>query len=381
MFCLKKCKRLFFYCIYAVMIITILAGCDTQPSSLKIGFSGCLTGQLADLGIAGRNSVMMAVDEINAQGGINGQNVTLIIKDDKNVAERALQVDSDLIEEGVHAIIGHVTSSMSMAATPLINEKQIVMISPTSTTNKLSGKDDYFFRITSPDKIQSHIMAEYAFKSMALRRIACVYDLSNQEFTRGWLENFKTLFQQMGGNVIGETMFHAHHPFSYMDMMSDLLALDPDGILVLSGALHTAMFCQQIRKRHPTIPIISSGWAGTSELIRQGGLSVEGILFPQVFNPKSRNSSYITFRQNYLERFNKEPNFASMCSYEAATFLFSALKGWDGKSPIKPHLIHQDLFNGLQGKIRMDRFGDATRSQFIVTVKNSQFFIRETIAP
>ncbi len=363
------------------MLIAILAGCDTQPSLLKIGFSGCLTGQLADLGIAGRNSVMMAVDEINAKGGINGRTVALFIKDDGNIAEKALQADRELIEQGVHAIIGHVTSSMSLAAAPLINEKQIVMISPTSTTNNLSGKDDYFFRITSPDKIQSRIMAEYAFTSMALRQIACVYDLSNQGFTQGWLKNFKSLFQQMGGSVMGETTFHARQPFSYMDMMADLLASDPDGILIISGALHTAMFCQQIRKRHPTIPIISSGWAGTSELIRQGGLSVEGILFPQVFNPKSRNPGYITFRQNYLKRFDKEPNFASMCSYEAATFLFSALKGWDGKRPIKPRLIDQDLFNGLQGKIRMDRFGDATRSQFIVTVKNSQFVIRETIAP
>ncbi|MBF0202411.1 MAG: ABC transporter substrate-binding protein, partial [Desulfamplus sp.] len=314
-----------------VCSILMISGCEKKLPPIKIGFAACLTGQLADLGIAGRNAVILAVEDINEKGGIDGRVVELIIRDDKNVPETALKVDRDLIDQGVEAIIGHMTSSMSMAVLPLINAKKVVMISPTTTTNKLTGQDDFFFRITSPDRIQSGIMADYAFSTLSLRNISAVYDVSNRDFTLAWLDAFKGIFQDMGGRVVMEKNFHALEEFSYMDMANQLLGVEPDGILIISGALHTAMLCQQIRKMNMDIPIISSGWAGTPELIHHGGVSVEGIALPQVFNHGSDSMDYLNFREKYLARYHMEPNFASVCSYEAASFLFASMEGWDQK--------------------------------------------------
>ncbi|SLM28547.1 Extracellular ligand-binding receptor [Desulfamplus magnetovallimortis] len=373
-------NRLFpvFFSIFALLFSP---ACEKEPPPLKIGFSGCITGQLADLGIAGRNAVTLAVEEINRAGGINGRKIELIVKDDANTPETAIRVDRELIAEGVVAIIGHVTSSMSIAALPVANKNKIIMLSPTSTTNELSGKDDYFFRVTSPDRIQSEIMAKHAFNKLNLRRVACLYDLSNRGFTQGWADNFRTLFEQLGGTVAVSVTFHAKEKFSYLEIAGQLMNFQPDSILIISGALHTAMFCQQIRKTTPDIPILSSGWAGTNELIHQGGSSVEGIIFPQVFNQNSRHLPYLTFRESYRERFMIEPNFASMCSYEAATFLFNILDGWDGKSDLKQILLDHSTHQGLQGEISLDKYGDASRSQFIVTVNDGSFAIVDTIMP
>ncbi len=117
----------------AVFIFSILIsagiGCEKKENPIKVGFVGGLTGRLSDLGTAGRNGVILAVEEINSRGGINGRPVELITKDDKQDPELSLRVDRELVDEGVAAIIGHMTSVMSMAVLPFINEEKILMIS------------------------------------------------------------------------------------------------------------------------------------------------------------------------------------------------------------------------------------------------------------
>lgn len=359
-----------------LITVFLVSGCENKEP-LKIGFAGCLTGRLADLGTSGRNAVMLAVQEINEKGGINGRPVELVIKDDMNDSKTAARIDKELIDSNVAAIIGHTTSSMSIAALPIIQENKIVMISPTSTTNELSGKDDFFFRVTSPDRVQSDILAEYAYKDLGLRQIACIYDLSNKGFTEGWQKNFQAAFEKLGGKVIQIQTFTAHKDISYTFLSHELIKNSPDGVLIIAGALNTAMICQQIRIITPGTSIISSGWAGTSELIQYGGSAVEGIVFPQVFNKKSNNPKYLEFKNKFIKQFGREPNFASVCSYEAAHYLIKALSAEPDIKNLKQQILKQGKFQGLQGYIELDQFGDAKRSQFLVTIRNGEFSILE----
>lgn len=356
-----------------ILMASGLSACE-KKETIKIGFSGCQTGRLGDLGIAGRNAVMMAVDEINKAGGIGGRHIELLVKDDRNDPETAVKADQALVEAGVAAIIGHMTSSMSREALPVMNAAKIPLISPTSTTNRLTGLDDFFFRVTSPDKIQSNIIAEYAYKNLGLRKIACIYDLSNREFTEQWFFNFKQAFMDLGGEAAEPFTFRSGEPVEYYNLSTTALNSRPGGVLIIAGALNTALFSQQIRKSGSNTPILSSGWAGTQQLIQHGGSSVEGVVFPQVFNKECKLPEYIQFKKKYQERFGKEPNFASVCSYEAARYLFSALDHLQpGGSSLKESLLSKGTFKGLQGNIKIDRFGDADRSQFIITVKDGEF--------
>ena len=129
-----------------IVLICFFISCEMKEP-VKIGYAGGLTGRVADLGIAGRDGVILAVEEINSAGGINGREVKLLVKDDKQDAETAVNVNEELIQQGVAAIIGHMTSSMSKAGVKAINDKKVFMLSPTTSTNELTGLDDYFFRL------------------------------------------------------------------------------------------------------------------------------------------------------------------------------------------------------------------------------------------
>ena len=104
------------------LIITGFMGCDQKEAPIKVGFVGPLSGRLSVLGVAGRNGATLAVEETNGMGGVNGRPVELIVRNDEQDEKKALKADKDLLNENVVAIIGHMTSTMSLAALPLCNQ-------------------------------------------------------------------------------------------------------------------------------------------------------------------------------------------------------------------------------------------------------------------
>ena len=180
-----------------ILFSLMISSCGLTDKTIKIGFVGSLTGRVSDLGIAGRNGVMLAVNEANKKGGINGKKIILIIKDDKNDEETALRVDQELISEKVVAIIGHMTSSMAIKTVPLMNEKKMLMISPTVSTNELTGIDDYFIRgLETSIRADAEKHAEYIINNTDLRKIACIYDESNKAYSKGLYNSFRSKFTE-----------------------------------------------------------------------------------------------------------------------------------------------------------------------------------------
>ena len=361
----------------AVFILSILIsaaiGCEKKENPIKVGFVGCLTGRLSDLGTAGRNGVILAVEEINSRGGINGRPVELITKDDKQNPEEALRVDRELIDEGAVAIIGHMTSAMSMAVLPFINKEEILMISPTTSTNKLTGIDDYFIRMMPPNKSETDHLARHGFKVMGLKKMAAIYDLSNRAYGEGFLNNFRDGFQDLGGKIIHVETFTSGKDMDFVKSADSMLKSDPDGVLIVTGCLDAAMICQRIRKAGSKVPILSCGWAMTADLIHDGGPTVEGVIFSQLFNRESRQKTYLEFRKRFEERFGEAPNFAAAHGYEAALALFKALSKNADPKELKATILQQDTFEGVQEDFKVDKYGDPQRKRFLVTVKNGQF--------
>jgi len=368
----RGCYRIFILLI--VLLFAVMSGCE-EKKPVRIGFAGSFSSRFADMGIAGRNGVLLAIEQINKSGGLHGCPVELIVKDDRHDAEVAVQVDKELIAEGVVAIIGHMTSTMSMAVYPLINKEKIVMISPTTSTDKLTGIDDYFFRITSSSKTTSDQLVRHAFKVMGLRKISGVYDLSNRAYTEGYYHDFKTEFKGMGGKLAPATTFVSGNEVSYFKMAQNLL--DGDGVFIIASTVDTAMICQQLRKLDTEIPILSSGWAKKPDILRHGGRAVEGVIFSQAFNEESTHKNYVRFRQQFRKRFGKKPNFVAAYSYEAAQLLFAALSKTQDAVRLKDNILRQRTFFGLQGDVRIDKYGDRQRSASLVTVRNGKFILIE----
>jgi branched-chain amino acid transport system substrate-binding protein len=371
-----KQKRFWFgFCLFIVLSAVILIAIKkyNDESPVKFGFVGCLTGRLSDLGISGRDGAILAVERINNSGGINGIPVKLVIKDDKQNSTEAVKVVKELIDEGVVAIIGHMTSSMSMSSLPVINEAQVVMMSPTTSTNDISGIDDYFFRVMQPNRTEIEHLAEYTYRNLKIKKLASVYDLSNRAYSEEWFIKFKKEFEELGGRLTYIEPYNSSEKIKYSETASNIINSDTEAVLLIAGALDTAMICQHLKKFGSEMPVISAGWAMTDDLLRHGGLAVEGIATSQIYDSQSKSNQFIQFRKQFFQRFGREPDFGSAFAYEAAGILFEAYSKTPDKLLLKKTIIEQKIFQGLQGSIELDLFGDAIRKRFIVIVKNNKY--------
>ena len=349
-----------------------LAACGEEPP-LKIGFVGGMTGRVADLGVAGRDGVIFAVEERNQAGGVAGRKLELVVRDDRQDADSAKLAVGELLGAEVVAIIGPMTSSMAVVIKPLIDAARTVTISPTVKTDQLSAQDDFFLRVTTPLSSNARLLAERVVNNLQLKKIAIVHDLSNRAFTETWLNYFTGALQEQGGEVIYEEVFNSSPSVHFLPIAERVLANDPDGVLLLSNAIDTALMAQQLNKLGSKAPLFSSEWAFTTDLISFGGRAVEGMSSYHSFNANSKEPRYISFKEKFLQRFGYAPSFASVLAYDATSFLLAGLESHPAREGLKKTLIELGSYQGLQSQFKVDRFGDVERKLFLTVVDDSQF--------
>ncbi|HKJ05175.1 MAG TPA: ABC transporter substrate-binding protein [Geopsychrobacteraceae bacterium] len=356
------------------LILGLLACTEKEP--VKIGLIAGLSGRVADLGIAARNGAILAVEEQNQAGGVQGAKVELLVRDDKNDEDQVRKSVNELIDQGIEALIGPMTSQMVMAALPLANQHQLMMIGPTATSEELTGIDDYFYRIVASTSNNSTHHANHLQIEMGLSHLSIISDTSNAAFVDSYLHDFKTNFEKRGGHIDRNETFRTGAKHSLYDVAQRAIHSETDAVLIIANAMDTAILCQQIKKINPDITIATSEWSATEKLIELGGRAVEGILFHQFFNRESSEPSYLAFRDTYLKRFGNEPGFAAVVGYDSTKVALVALDSREEKT-LKESLARLSSFPGVQGPITFDRFGDTDRETYLSTIKNGKFVILE----
>lgn len=356
------------------VVFAALLGCSPQEP-IRIGFAGNITGRASDTGVDARDGALLAVEEINAKGGIGGRKIELIVKDDQNNPEIARKVSQELVDAKVVATIGHVVSGMTQAALPLANEKKMLLVSPTSVSNAFTGKDDYLIRVSPAAKLATVAFADFAFQKIGTRSLAFIYDLGNKSYSEDWYKNFLERYQTLGGKNAFTLTYTTGPGVNFTSHATQLLAKKPDGIVIIAGAQDAALISQRIRNLNQKLPIFIAGWAMTNDLLVNGGSAVEGAYLPYNFDKDSKAPAYAAFRTNYEKRFGNPPGFAAKYSYEAVSLLAQALSKaplTDG-AQLKKTIIEQGTFSGLQGDFRIDAHGDAETKTLIFTVAKGTF--------
>lgn len=349
-------------------------GCETEKPIL-IGFVAGTSGRVADLGISGRDAVQLVIEQCNQNGGIGGRQVRLLIKDDQQNADVARQAVRELIDAGVVAIIGPMTSDMAIAIAPVVDQSRVLTVSPTATTQLLSGRDDYFFRVTSTTREYASKSARYQFKTAGLRRIAAAYDEGNRSFCENWLDNFRKTFTGLGGQVIATVGFNTKEQRAFLDIAGELLSARPEGVLIIANSMDSALLCQQIRKTDAHIKITLADWGATERLLELGGKAVENVTVVQTFDRESQAPAYQAFRKAYRERYSREPGFPGVYSHDAAQVVLAALRARDKGQSLKARVLKMRTFTGLQSDFSFDDFGDVRRLHASISVVRNQKFV------
>ncbi len=357
------------------------AGC-TRPADFTLGFVGPLSGPMSDLGVSGRNGVTLSVEARNQRGGVRGQAVRLRAEDDAHDPSVAAQVDQALLNAGVFAAVGHMTSSMSLVGAPLFDAEQTVLLSPTTSTNELRGQDDYFLRVFPYSADSSQRLASFVQGRMGHQRAAVLMDLNNRAHTISAADSFEEEFLNRGGETVTRFPFSSGPDLHYLALAKQVATSSASVVFILANARDTAMFCQQLRKLGSTMAKVASDWSASAAVLPLGGRAVEGLLYVHTVDYSDARAPYVRFQRDFEARFGVPADFAAVHSFDAANILLDAAEAvGSNPSAIKDALLRQQGFETLQTHLRFDRFGDVVREHFPIRIFEGRFVRHDQASP
>jgi branched-chain amino acid transport system substrate-binding protein len=352
---------------------TFVSGCQSL-NPIRVGFVGGLTGRNAALGVDGRDGVLLAFDEINEAGGVQGRPLELVIRDDLATPEGAMTADQELIDEKVVAIIGHMTSETMMGAWPLVEQSGVVFFSPTVSAPQIAGLDDNFFRLMPANSYQAERLASYASGELALTSVVAFYDEDNLAYTLTYRDEFANQFEASGGKILADFPFSSASEPNFRAMLAHALDVSPEAIFIVAPAIDTALIVQQARLMGFENPILISNWALTADLIQNGGQAVEGVLAITSHDETNYTPEYLDFKERFQARYGRQPTFGAGYGYETALILAAALEKTKGQPDgLREALLETKDFPGIYDRLTLDPYGDVIRTVYLVTVENGQF--------
>jgi len=362
-----------------VLLVSAVSGCNLRQP-VYIGFVAEISGRNSELGIELRNGVQMAVNEINASGGISGRKIELIIEDDMGNPKGARAAQRRLSDAGVAAVIGHFTSGQTIAGYEGSEEKGMVLLSATASTSLLSARNDLFFRTVASTDLLGRGLAEYICGKRGLAQVAIILDEDNQAYSQPMADAFTGRNASLGCLPPTRITFSSDDSPNFDLLVTQARECSPEGVLIIASPLNTAILAQAIAIQDWTPALFSSAWGQGASLIENGGKAVEGIEFVIGFDVNAPDHSLAEFKDKYAQHYTHAPMYTAMEGYETMLLLAEALELTGGSaSGLSDALLSLKDFHGLTGPIRLDQYGDAVRPLVIQRVVGREFITSGTI--
>jgi branched-chain amino acid transport system substrate-binding protein len=382
-------SRLGFVGLACGLLLGLGAGCNKQSGDIiKIGEFASLTGKEANFGNSSHEGTLLAIEEVNAGGGVLGRKLELITEDDLTKAgEPATVVNKLIARDGVVAVLGEVASSRSLEAAPICQQNRIPMISPSSTNPKVTETGDYIFRVCFIDPFQGTVMANFASKKLQAKKVAVFTDVKS-DYSKGLAKFFKESFVSLGGQVVIELDFNGGDK-DFKAQLTSIKSANPDAVFVPGYYTDAALICIQAKQLGLKIPLFGGdGWEG-EDLIKIGQDAVEGHYFSTHYHPDVGSAKSTAFVEAYKKRWKgqdgspKLPDAMAALGYDSAMILVDAMRrsGSTEGPKVRDALAATKDFDAVTGRITINAQRDATKSAVILQIKGGKFRYVETISP
>ncbi|XPV76612.1 MAG: ABC transporter substrate-binding protein [Desulfovibrio sp.] len=360
-----------FLCI--ALTLLPLTGCGNNDP-ISVGFAGPLTGRYAYLGVSGRNGAELAIDESNAEGGINGRMIQLITKNDRGTIEGSVNATAALIEENVIGIVGHFLSSQGVAVQDTIADWKGVIVSPTISTPLLSNKHDAFYRVMPTNRDRAEELARYSLNKLNIKSVLTVGDIDNRAYVDSFLQAFSDAFEHEGTKIIAEYHFVPKNKKQWGPFIELAKETNPDAVVMVASPKDTAILAKYLEKAGLKKQLLCSTWSFSKELIPAAGSAIEGAIFATIYNEQINYIHFIDFQRRYTERYGSPPTYAAAYAYEATFALLAGIKKANGDiNNIQQEMLRLPPFTGILSPFAFSETGDVTRRTFLMTVKNGKF--------
>ncbi len=384
----KLSKHMLLFVTILVSISLLISCAPKKPAeqtttAIKVGVLAPLTGNISAYGQDQVNAVNMAVEEINAAGGILGRKLTVQVEDDERKPELAASMTQKLINDGVDVIIGGMSSSSTMAGGPIANTAKVLMISPWSTNPKASFGDDWVFRACFSDEFQGKIQANYMINELKCKKPAQLLDVGD-DGSKGQGEVVQKTVAAAGIPMIAVENY-AGGDRDFKAQLTKIKALNPDCLDTPNYYGETALIRIQMKELGFSVPMIGGDGNDSGEFFTIAGEAANGFMMTTHYAPDDPRPVVQDFRAKFKLKFGMIPRSTAALSYDAVMLYKIAVEkagSWD-KQKIR------DAMAGLKNittlvtapSFSMDATGTGIKSLAIVEAKNGDWVWKATVNP
>ncbi len=380
----------------AVMLIACFSGCvsEQEGSSAPAGESGApvetgstenpgteeevviggigpLTGSNASYGISVQQGGQLAVDEINAAGGINGMQIRYLFEDDESDAEKAISAYNKLMDDGMQVLMGTVTSDPCIAVTDESSRDGILQITPSGSAEACTQYDNCF-RICFTDPLQGRSMANYMYEE-GLRKVAIIYDVAS-DYSSGIYEAFVDEFEALGGEIVAAESFTSGD-VDFKTQLTKIKATDAEALFLPIYYTEVAYIVNQAVNVGLELPYYGcDGWDGVINQLEGDTTNIEGAIYLTPFVANSEDEIVKNFVANYREAFGAEPDQFAADAYDAIYTIKAAIEqagSMDNDAIIAA--MTEITVSGVTGEMTFSEDGEPNKAARVAVIQDGQY--------
>jgi branched-chain amino acid transport system substrate-binding protein len=321
-FCMKMTAKI--ACVAASAVIALSAiGCSKKESNtITLGGIFPLSGNVAVYGVECKKGVDLAIEEINAAGGVGGKQLVLISEDDEGNPDKTVNAFKKLTtKDGVKIIVGSLTSGCTLSITTLSQAGKIIQIAPAATASAITDAGNYIFRACFIDPFQGTVGGKFAAESLGAKNAAILYDVGN-DYSVGLEENFKASFEANGGKIVALESYSTGDK-DFNAQLTKIKNANPDVVYLPDYYGTVALIAKQLRAQGINTPIVGAdGWDG---LTTNAGDEVLNGYYSNHYAADSTDPAVQKFVQSFNAKYSEEPNSFAALGYDCVYMLRDAI--------------------------------------------------------
>ncbi|MCL2834360.1 MAG: ABC transporter substrate-binding protein [Treponema sp.] len=344
-----------FVFILAALFLTtafVFAGSSQDTNTVSIGAIFPLSGGVAYYGNESRDGALLAMEQINAAGGLLGKKLALLSEDDEGNAEKCVNAFTKLTtRDKVGIVLGSSTSGPTTAASSLAQASKVVLISPSATAMDVTKAGDFIFRACFIDPFQGVVGADFAYDTLNARRAAVLYD-AGADYNTGLADAFKTQFKALGGQLVADEAYQTND-VDFNAQITRIRAANPDVVYLPNYYNDVTLQAKQLRAQGINCALV--GGDGWDSLIDNAGDEVLNGFWSSGFAADTTDPKGVAFVQAYQARFNRPASQFAALGYDTMMLVIDSIKAANSFDPSAVKTAMAKI-NGsyVTGNIRFD---------------------------
>jgi len=383
-------KKFLLSLLSGVLIVGLLSGCSKDEAKggssdannaakeVKIGINYELTGDVASYGEASVKGIMMAFDEINAAGGINGMKIVPVQVDNKSDSAEATTLATRLMtKEHVVACLGPATSGDFMATIPVAMGNKIPVISASATADEgvtvdaKGNVNDYVFRLCFNDSFQGVTMANFASVNLGAKKAVIIQDKSS-DYAEGLAKNFVKTFEASGGTIVAQEGYVGKDK-DFNAILTKIKGQDFDVIFLPGYYQEAGLVIKQARDLGIKTPVLGADGFDSPVLLELAGVeALNDVYFSNHYSSIDQDPMVQNFIKAYTDKNGSEPNAFNALGYDLGKYIADAINRAGSTDPvaIKDALASTENFAGVTGSFSMGEDHNPIKSIVVIGLEN-----------